>query len=206
MTRLSPTRMLLCPIVALLLVTSTTTAIAKKNELRGTNCQQQPTTTGNNYNVHGGKSKTHRCTVNRTAFNPKFVEGDIIDIDFGPGRRYTCQSERGRRAAGGSSSAASASCILTVDNNNNATSSAGINIASSGVGLFGKSNAVMGDMNIITRGKNSRGEDNIFGSTSVNGEICDISPDATGKNIVVECNPESAYPPEADAVESGASM
>ncbi len=186
------------PLLLLLLVVGTTSTTAaavakKKNELRVKNCQQQP---------GGSKKKGHRCTIDRTVFNAKFVEGDIFDIDFGPGRQYTCQSEgRGRAGASASGSSSSASCTVTVSSSNATVD------GDAGVGLFGSNGngknsavVVVGDMNIVTRGKNSRGEDNIFGSTSVGGEICDISPDATGTNIIVECNPETMYPPEADAV------
>jgi hypothetical protein len=172
----------------------------KKNILRAKTCQQQP---------GGSKKKGHRCIIDRTMFNPKLVEGAIVDIDFGPGRQYTCQSERRWRAsASASGSSSSASCTVSVSSSN-----ATIN-SDAGVGLFGSNGngnnstvVVEGDMNIVIRGKNSRGEDNIFGSTSVGGEICDISPDATGTNFIVECNPESIYPPEGDAVvESGLTL
>jgi hypothetical protein len=202
MRRISCTVVLMGPLLLLVVVgTTSTTAAAvakKKNELRVKNCQQQP---------GGTKKKGHRCTIDRTMFNPKFVEGDFVDIDFGPGRQYTCHSEgRGRTSASGSSS--SASCTVSVSSSN-ATFD-----GETGVGLFGSNSngenstvVVVGDVNIVTRGKNSRGEDNIFGSTNVGGEICDISPDATGTNIIVECNPETMYPPEADAVvESGTTL
>ncbi|KAL3763709.1 hypothetical protein ACHAWU_008031, partial [Discostella pseudostelligera] len=97
--------------------------------------------------------------------------GDVIDIDFGPGRQYKCHSQ-GR---GGSSTCTTAT-------------------AADG-SLFGT--AIVGDMNVVTRGKNSRGEDYIFGSTSVGDDICDIGPDATGSNIV-QCKSMRNYPPEAD--------
>jgi hypothetical protein len=129
----------------------------------------KPTTNKLRFQKCGLQGKSKRCTVDRSAFNPKLLAGDIIDIDFGPGRRYTCRSN-GR---GGSSACDS--------------------------GLFGKKE--VGDMNVITRGKNSRGEAYIFGSTSVGGEICDFGPDATGNNTIVDCNLMSEYPPEADVME-----
>lgn len=114
----------------------------------------------------GVQGKSQRCYVDRSAFNPKLLASDIIDIDFGPGRRYTCRSN-GR----GSS---------TCDS-----------------GLFGNK---VGTMNVITRGKNSLGETFIFGSTSVGGDICHFSPDATGVNTIVECKPSSEFPSELDAI------
>lgn len=68
--------------------------------------------------------KPRRCIVNRSAFNPMFLEGDIIDIDFGPNHQYTCRS-KGR---------GSSTCVSQLVGNN-----------------------ATGDMNVITRGKNSRG-------------------------------------------------
>ena len=67
--------------------------------------------------------------------------------------------------------------------------------------LLPGTNGIMGDMNVITRGTNSRGESYIYGSTSVGGEICDFSPDATGSTLVVECKSENEYPPESVPVE-----
>lgn len=136
-------------------------APTKKNELRVKNCE--------------GKSSSRRCTVDPSSFNPKFLAGDVIDIDFGPGRRYKCNS-KGR---GGSST-----CTAS-------TSSSG--------GLFDGAPTV-GDMNVITRGKNSRGEDYIFGSTSVGSEVCKFGPDAA-EILTVECIPAAEYPREADAIE-----
>lgn len=134
------------------------TTTKKKNKLGVTNCQ--------------GKS-SRRCTVDPSLFNPKFLAGDVIDVDFGPGRRYKCHS----KGQGGSSTCS------TVETS-----------------LFGGA-SVVGDMNVVTRGKNSRGENYIFGSTSVGLEICDFSPDATGMNTIVECSLASEYPPESDAIE-----
>jgi len=130
---------------------------AKKNELKVKSCV-------------GGKS-SRRCNIDSSAFNPTFLAGDVIDIDFGPGRQYKCHSQ-GR---GGSSTCTTAT-------------------AADG-SLFGT--AIVGDMNVVTRGKNSRGEDYIFGSTSVGDDICDIGPDATGSNIV-QCKSMRNYPLEAD--------
>ena len=135
-------------------------APTKKNELKVKTCE--------------GKS-SRRCTVDPSSFNPKFLAGDVIDIDFGPGRRYKCNS-KGR---GGSST-----CTAS-------TSSSG--------GLFDGAPTV-GDMNVITRGKNSRGEDYIFGSTSVGSEVCKFGPDAA-EILTVECIPAAEYPREADAIE-----
>ena len=71
--------------------------------------------------------------------------------------------------------------------------------ASSSGGLFDGAPTV-GDMNVITRGKNSRGEDYIFGSTSVGSEVCKFGPDAA-EILTVECIPAAEYPREADAIE-----
>lgn len=163
---------------------TTKTVAAKKNELRVTGCQQPG---------EGNKIRSmHRCMVNRTMFNPIFEDGDTIDVDFGPGRRYKCQSQR--RAGSSSSSSSRASCVV-----NSSGSVIGDGLFDTNNNGNGNNKVIMGNMNVITRGKNARGEQYIFGSTSVDGEICDFSPNADGTGIVVECNPESSYPPEADA-------
>jgi hypothetical protein len=124
----------------------------------------QPVSNKLNIKVCGLHGKSRRCTVDSSAFNPLFLEGDVIDIDFGPKHRYTCRSN-GR---------GSCSCVSLLRD------------------------GIMGDMNVVTRGANSQGESYIFGSTSVGGEICDFSPDATGSTLVVECTSESEYPAESD--------
>lgn len=60
---------------------------------------------------------------------------------------------------------------------------------------------LMGALNVITRGTDSHGGDNIFGSTSVGGEICDFSPDATGSTLIVQCKSENEYPSETELTE-----
>lgn len=56
-----------------------------------------------------------------------------------------------------------------------------------------------GNSNIVKRGKNSLGEDLVYGSVVdfQNDQICHLAPDAEGKNRVL-CKPADAFPPEAE--------
>jgi hypothetical protein len=148
----------------------------------------------NKLSIHvcGLQDNPRRCAVDTSAFNPMFLEGDIIDIDFGPKHRYSCRSTgRGSSTCvsmlpvGGKKRNISSNSNSNSNNNNNNNNN----------------NSIIGDMNVVTRGTNERGESYIFGFTRVGGEICDFSPDASGSTLVVECKSESEYPAEMDPTE-----
>jgi hypothetical protein len=169
----------------------------------------------NKLSVHvcGLQGNPRRCAVDTSAFNPMFLEGDIIDVDFGPNHHYSCRFTGGRGSStcvskgpvGGKNNSSSISSSISSsssssNNNNSKNNNNNKNIVIINNNNNNNNNNIMGDMNVVTRGTNARGESNIFGSTSVGGEICDFSPDASG-TLVVECKSESEYPPESEPTE-----
>ena len=127
------------------------------------------------------------------------VSNEIINLDFGPDCKYSCLSnsigkEGGGRWGGDGGGGAAGSCFSSLS-----PSSIGLTAGGDGVAVMtGKEGSaqvvLLGEINFITRGTNSLGEPYIFGSTNLDEEICDFSPDATGLNLIVECKMASNYP------------
>lgn len=164
-------------------------------------------------NVCGLQGKLSRCAVDTSSFGFdnfgfKSDSGKVIDIDFGPKHRYTCRShdndvnhdrDHGGRGDGLALSGTCVSLLSSLEGRGDGTlASASISISNIIDDHGNGYDIVVGDMNIITRGQIPHtGEPSIFGSTTVGGEICNFSPDASGSTIVVECKSEFEYPPES---------
>lgn len=199
---------------------SPTTATNNKN--RWAVSATTPTTTtltikNCTYTSTGIESSSRRCTAATTApasiFNVSkwgSVSGESIDLDFGPGRRYNCLSSGEGGGGGGATGAcfsSSTSTAAAVADSTETAGGAGGNGDEAVIFMMAEEEeedaaqeavVLPGEINFITRGTNSLGEPNIFGSTNIDGEICDFSPDATGLNLIVQCKMASDYPPELD--------
>jgi len=146
-------------------------------------------------------SSGRHCTIDASGFNiSKTGDGDISQIDLGNGRNFACRSNNSngkqlnnandRGGGGGGGAMFHAECTGSVVSSS--TTAAAATHGSGGGGGGG------GAMNAITHGKNSQGQDRIYASVNVDGEVCRIHPDADGEEIVVDCAPLKDFPPEAD--------
>lgn len=121
-------------------------------------------------------SNGRKCNVDAGAFNLNGPRGEVSQIDLGNGRSFACKSVGDVVGRGAEFHA---ECV----------SPQGGALKNRGGG---------GAMNLIKRGTNSLGQDRIYGSVNVDGEICQIRPDATGEGTESDCTPEDEFPEEED--------
>lgn len=123
----------------------------------------------------GMNGNPRKCTVDTSQFDVEQPDGTVSQLDLGNGHVYSCRARRTAHGKGYHGSCAARGKPVDGDG--------------------------IGDLNLVARGKSSQGEDCITGSLSAEGQICQIRPDATCDNTVVECKPSSEYPDEGDALE-----
>jgi hypothetical protein len=127
----------------------------------------------NGLGAMGCNGNGRQCAMNIDGLDLNTEKDDILEVDLGLGRRFTCKSMGAPK--GRFSAALHAECA--------------------------SDNGGTGAMNMVSAGMDADGEKELMmGTIAMDDEICRIHPDAARKDTMMDCTPVADIPPEEDLI------